>query len=164
MKKIIGLLSLVFLSFTCLSQSKSLKMDWLLSDKKIVISEAKKHGFAVSFRAANIAVVPGKMSINKIDLEADEEQGDSDRKLYYFFDFDKDRLSIYTTYRKVYALQIKKVSTKGNVVKVKIKYRNERFVMLIDLSNGNYKEVRYDKKTKISTMQVHNSVYMYNKN
>jgi len=138
-------------------------MDWLLRDKKIVISEAKKNGFAISFRAANIFTVPGKIPLNRVKVIGDEELGDPERKLYYFFDLDKNTLSIYNSYRKLYGLTIKKVKIKKDVVIVKIKHKTENYVLWVDLATGDYKEVRYDKKNKVSTIQIHEAVFMYNK-
>jgi len=164
MKTIFLFLVTITTIFNSLSQTKIPKMDWALLDKKIIINNAKKEGFAISFRGPRTFDSPYKVNFKQLsNVWAEGVEGDLDIKLYYFIDFEKNNVSVYDSHRKLCRYDIVRNKIKGNLLKIKIKYANQKGFILINLSNGDFKQITYNKKTKLYSASSHESVYLYPK-
>jgi hypothetical protein len=164
MKAIFGIILTLSISFISLSQNKTTKMDWLLRDRKIELSDAKKEGFAISFRGPRTFDSPYKVNFKQLsNVWAEGVEGDLEVKLFYFIDFDRGTVSIYDYYRKLYKYEIKRKIVRGDNIKIKMKYRDEKSVIVINLVSGDFKQITYNKKTKIYTASSHESIYLYPK-
>ena len=87
MKSIKLLFVILITSFLGFSQTQNIyrKMDWQLKDKKINISEAKKEGFAISFRNSDTFACPYKVDFRKMRVNCREDNGNN----YTFELFDR---------------------------------------------------------------------------
>ena len=166
MKSIKLLFVILITSFLGFSQTQNnyRKMDWQLKDKKINISEAKKEGFAISFRNSDTFSCPYKVDFRKMRVIWREDNGNNDEKLYYFFNFEEKTVSVYNDYGDKHFYDIKRIRRKGDEVRIKINSNKEKVLISVNLKNGEFKEVIYNKNKNISHITVHGKVYLYPRN
>ena len=139
-------------------------MDWQLKDKKINISEAKKEGFAISFRNSDSDTCPYKVNFKKMGVFWREDISNNDEKLYYFFNFEEKTVSVYNDYGAKHFYDVKRIRRKRGEVRIKINSNKEKVLISVNLKNGEFKEVIYDKNKNISYITQHGKVYLYPKN
>ena len=154
----------LFIFFSSSSQTIYDRMDWHLKDKKININDAKKEGFAISFRNSDTTSCPYNVDFKKMKVFWREDISNNQEKLFYFFDFDKKTVSVYNLYRKKYVYNIKRIRRKKDEVCIKINSNKEKVLISVNLTDGKFKEVKYDKIKNISFITEHGKVYMYPKN
>lgn len=156
----------VFVLFSTLINAQTIydRMDWHLKDKKININDAKKEGFAISFRNSDTTSCPYKVDFKKMKVFWREDISNNREKLFYFFDLEEKTVSVYNIYDKKYFYQIKRIKRKKDEVIVKISSKDEKIFISVNLTDGKFKEVRYDKNKNISFITEHGKVYMYPKN
>ena len=164
MKSIKLLFVILITSFLGFSQTQNIyrKMDWQLKDKEINISEAKKEGFAISFRNSNTFTCPYEVDFKKMRVVWSENIGNNDEKLYYFFNFEEKTVSVYNDYGDKHFYDIKRIRRKRDEVRIKIYSNKEKVLISVNLKNGEFKEVIYNKN--ISHITVHGKVYLYPRN
>lgn len=166
MKSIKLLFVILITSFLGFSQTQNnyRKMDWQLKDKKINISEAKKEGFAISFRNSDTFSCPYEVDFKKMRVVWREDNGNNDEKLYYFFNFEEKTVSVYNDYGDKHFYDIKRIRRKRDEVRIKINSNKEKVLISVNLKNGEFKEVIYNKNKNISHITVHGKVYLYPRN
>ena len=164
MKNIFVLIIVVLVYSSLNAQNNYRKMDWQLKDKKINISEAKKEGFAISFRNSDSDTCPYKVNFKKMGVFWREDISNNDEKLYYFFNFEEKTVSVYNDYGDKHFYDIKRIRRKRGEVRIKINSNKEKVLISVNLKNGEFKEVIYDKNKNISYITQHGKVYLYPKN
>ena len=164
MKNIFVLIIVVLVYSSVNAQNNYRKMDWQLKDKKINISEAKKEGFAISFRNSDTFSCPYKVDFKKMRVVWRKDNGNNDEKLYYFFNFEEKTVSVYNDYGDKHFYDIKRIRRKRDEVRIKINSNKEKVLISVNLKNGEFKEVIYDKNKNISYITQHGKVYLYPKN
>lgn len=166
MKSIKLLFVILITSFLGFSQTQNSYriMDWQLKDKEINISEAKKEGFAISFRNSDTFTCPYEVDFKKMRVAWNEDIGNNDEKLYYFFNFEEKTVSVYNDYGDKNFYDIKRIRRKRDEVRIKINSNKEKVLISVNLKNGEFKEVIYDKNKNISYITVHGKVYLYPRN
>lgn len=164
MKNIFVLIIVVLVYSTLNAQNNYRKMDWQLKDKKINISEAKKEGFAISFRNSDSDTCPYKVNFKKMGVFWREDISNNDEKLYYFFNFEEKTVSVYNDYGAKHFYDVKRIRRKRGEVRIKINSNKEKVLISVNLKNGEFKEVIYDKNKNISYITQHGKVYLYPKN
>lgn len=164
MKNIFVLIIIGLVYSSLNAQNTYRKMDWQLKDKKIDISVAKKEGFAISFRNSDTDTCPYKIDFRKMKVFWREDLSNNHEKLYYFFNLEEKTVSVYDVYGSKHFYDIKRIKRKRDEVRVKINSKKEKVLISVNLSNGEFKEVIYDKKEKISYFTEHGKVYLYPKN
>lgn len=163
MKTIFLITVLVTTSFITLSQKITTKMEWALIDKMINVSEAKKEGFLVVFKGAENQMVNNRVKMGKFCNSEITNFGKFDRELYYFFNFQTKKLTIYSPNEKLFDYEIKRVKRGKNDVTIKIKTKREIIEVSVDLVENKFYEVKYNRYKKASHIQFHNRVYLYSK-
>jgi hypothetical protein len=164
MKNIFVLIIVVLVYSSLNAQNNYRKMDWQLKDKKINISEAKKEGFAISFRNSDSDTCPYKVNFKKMGVFWREDISNNDEKLYYFFNFEEKTVSVYNDYGDKHFYDVKRIRRKRGEVRIKINSNKEKVLISVNLKNGEFKEVIYDKNKNISYITQHGKVYLYPKN
>lgn len=164
MKNIFVLIIVVLVYSSLNAQNNYRKMDWQLKDKKINISEAKKEGFAISFRNSDSDTCPYKVNFKKMGVFWREDISNNDEKLYYFFNFEEKTVSVYNDYGAKHFYDVKRIRRKRGEVRIKINSNKEKVLISVNLKNGEFKEVIYDKNKNISYITQHGKVYLYPKN
>jgi hypothetical protein len=164
MKNIFVLIIVVLVYSSLNAQNNYRKMDWQLKDKKINISEAKKEGFAISFRNSDTDTCPYKVNFKKMGVFWREDISNNDEKLYYFFNFEEKTVSVYNDYGAKHFYDVKRIRRKRDEVRIKINSNKEKVLISVNLKNGEFKEVIYDKNKNISYITQHGKVYLYPKN
>lgn len=154
----------LFIFFSSSSQTIYDRMDWHLKDKKININDAKKEGFAISFRNSDTHSCPYKVDFKRMKVFWNEDIGNNEEILFYFFDLEEKTVSVYNIYGKKHFYQIKRIKRKKDEVIVKINSKDEKIFISVKLYGGVFKEVKYDKNRNISHITQHGKVYMYPKN
>lgn len=162
--KTIFLITVLFTtSFISLSQKITTKMEWAIRDKMINVNDAKKEGFLMSFSGSENLMSTDKIKIGKIGKSEITDFGRYNESLFYFFNFETKKLTIYSPNEKLFDYEIKRVVIKKNDVLIKIKTKREKFDILVDLVENKFYEVKYDRYRKISLIQFHNSIALYPK-
>jgi len=164
MKNIFVLIIVVLVYSSVNAQNNYRKMDWQLKDKKINISEAKKEGFAISFRNSDSDTCPYKVNFKKMGVFWREDISNNDEKLYYFFNFEEKTVSVYNDYGAKHFYDVKRIRRKRDEVRIKINSNKEKVLISVNLKNGEFKEVIYNKNKNISYITQHGKVYLYPKN
>jgi len=166
MKSITLLFVILITSSLGFSQTQTIfdKMEWVLTDKSINISDAKEEGFLMTFSGANHYDCPYKIVYKNLSYSWVEEGGDLGQDLLYFFDFEKKKLTIYSPYKKLYSYRIKKNSFKNGTVNIKINNNSEKILISINLNTNQFKQVAYNKESKISSIIIHGQVRLQPKN
>jgi len=162
--KTIFLITVLFTtSFISLSQKITTKMEWAIRDKMINVNDAKKEGFLMSFKGSENLMSTDKIKIGKIGKSEITDFGHYNESLYYFFNFETKKLTIYSSDKKLFEYEIKRSIKKKNTVQVKIKTKREVININVDLVENKFYEVKYDRYRKISLIQFHNSINLYPK-
>ena len=156
----IVLVQLMTVSF---AQKITTKMEWAIRDKMINLNDAKKEGFLMSFSGSENLMSTDKIKIGKIGKSEITDFGRYNESLFYFFNFETKKLTIYSPNEKLFDYEIKRVIRKKNDILIKIKTKREKFDILVDLVENKFYEVKYDRYRKISLIQFHNSIALYPK-
>ena len=139
------------------------KMEWAIRDKMINVNDAKKEGFLMSFSGSENQMSTDKIKIGKIGKSEITDFGRYNESLFYFFNFETKKLTIYSRTKKLFDYEIKRVIRKKNDILIKIKTKREKFDISVDLVENKFYEVKYDRYRKISLIQFHNSIELYPK-
>jgi len=154
---------IVHLMTISFAQKITTKMEWAIRDKMINVSEAKKNGFLVTFRGAENMMANDKVKIGKIGNSEITEFGKYNESLYYFFNFQTKKLTIYSPNKKLFEYEIKRLKRGKNDVTVKVKTKREIIEISVGLEDNKFYEVKYDRYRKISLIQFHNRISLYPK-
>jgi hypothetical protein len=158
-------LSIVIVQLMTVSFAQKIrtKMEWAIRDKMINVNDAKKEGFLMSFSGSENQMSTDKIKIGKIGKSEITDFGRYNESLFYFFNFETKKLTIYSRTKKLFDYEIKRVIRKKNDILIKIKTKREKFDMSVDLVENKFYEVKYDRYRKISLIQFHNSIELYPK-
>jgi hypothetical protein len=158
-------LSIVIVQLMTVSFAQKIrtKMEWAIRDKMINVNDAKKEGFLMSFSGSENQMSTDKIKIGKIGKSEITDFGRYNESLFYFFNFETKKLTIYSRTKKLFDYEIKRVIRKKNDILIKIKTKREKFDISVDLVENKFYEVKYDRYRKISLIQFHNSIELYPK-
>jgi hypothetical protein len=153
-------LSIVIVQLMTVSFAQKIrtKMEWAIRDKMINVNDAKKEGFLMSFSGSENQMSTDKIKIGKIGKSEITDFGRYNESLFYFFNFETKKLTIYSRTKKLFDYEIKRVIRKKNDILIKIKTKREKFDISVDLVENKFYEVKYDRYRKISLIQFHNSI------